>query len=214
MEERKIFAQIMVDEDLAMRYAEVNGIPNDGTLSYLEREFGWLEPSGIRLEKAFISDDDDTEDWGRYINYLVSWAFEHTWQENDYAQALTYKEWRVENGLSVYPPAYRKKMLMICPEQAVDRLLETLGDGEPTINGDRISRYLDIATVYGDDRFVRVALIEEAKDLHPEDQGYALHILNDIDGTDGRLVSTESLDEDQLLELMKEVMEALQEGRM
>jgi hypothetical protein len=33
-----------------------------GTIEYLEREFGWLEQSGIRLDNARILDDDDEYD--------------------------------------------------------------------------------------------------------------------------------------------------------
>lgn len=32
---------------------------NMGTLDYVEREFGWLEQSGIRMHTARILDDDD-----------------------------------------------------------------------------------------------------------------------------------------------------------
>ena len=33
-----------------------------GTIEYLEREFGWLEQSGIFLKEARILDDDDKYD--------------------------------------------------------------------------------------------------------------------------------------------------------
>lgn len=52
---RKIVAIIEVDDDRAI--AE-----DMGTLGYLEREFGWLEQSGIFLENARILDDDDPYD--------------------------------------------------------------------------------------------------------------------------------------------------------
>ena len=214
MEERRIFAEIRVDEDMAIRYAEVNGLSSEGTLDYLEKEFGWLEASGIRLDKAFIADVDDIKDWGRYISYVVSWAFAHSWEDNDYAQIMTYREWRVENGLPEYPPRYRKKHPLICPDSGAAVLIKMIGEGEPTINGDRTSGYVNIATVYGTNKFVRASLIEEAKDLHPEDCGYALHILNEIDETDGAFVRTSKLDEKELVELLKEVLKALQEGRM
>ena len=33
-----------------------------GTIDYLEREFGWLNASGIYLDQARIVDEDDIED--------------------------------------------------------------------------------------------------------------------------------------------------------
>jgi hypothetical protein len=51
---RKVIAIIEVDDDRA--------IAEDlGTIEYLEREFGWLEQSGISLQNARILDDDDEE---------------------------------------------------------------------------------------------------------------------------------------------------------
>lgn len=52
---RKILAMIEIDDDKA--------IAEDlGTLDYLEREFGWLEESGIFLKEGRILDDDDLLD--------------------------------------------------------------------------------------------------------------------------------------------------------
>ena len=52
---RKIIAIISVDDDKA--------ISEDlGTIEYLEREFGWLNESGIFLEDARILDEDDKYD--------------------------------------------------------------------------------------------------------------------------------------------------------
>lgn len=52
---RKIIAMVEVDDDKA--------IAEDlGTIEYLEREFGWLQDSGIYLENAKILDDDDKND--------------------------------------------------------------------------------------------------------------------------------------------------------
>jgi hypothetical protein len=52
---RKIVAVIEVDDARAI--AE-----DMGTIDYLEREFGWLEQSGIILENARVLDDDDPYD--------------------------------------------------------------------------------------------------------------------------------------------------------
>lgn len=52
---RKVLAMIEIDDYKAM--AE-----DLGTLDYLEREFGWLEESGIFLKEGRILDDDDLLD--------------------------------------------------------------------------------------------------------------------------------------------------------
>ena len=52
---RKVIAMLEVDDDKA--------ITEDlGTISYVEREFGWLAESGIFLQDARILDDDDEFD--------------------------------------------------------------------------------------------------------------------------------------------------------
>ena len=52
---RTVIAMLEVDDDRA--------IAEDlGTIEYLEREFGWLEQSGISLQNARILDDDDKYD--------------------------------------------------------------------------------------------------------------------------------------------------------
>ena len=52
---RQILAFISVDETTPIE-------EDIGTIEYLEREFGWLQESGIFLEVAKILDDDDKED--------------------------------------------------------------------------------------------------------------------------------------------------------
>lgn len=52
---RTVIAMLEVDDDKA--------IAEDlGTIDYLEREFGWLEQSGVFLQSARILDDDDEYD--------------------------------------------------------------------------------------------------------------------------------------------------------
>lgn len=52
---RTVIAMLEIDDDKA--------IAEDlGTIEYLEREFGWLEQSGISLQSARILDDDDKYD--------------------------------------------------------------------------------------------------------------------------------------------------------
>lgn len=83
---RKVFAVIDVDDDMAI--AE-----NMGTGEYLEREFGWLDNSGIYLVDWFVSDHDDVERWARYIDYLVEWAFNHSGDDGCYSSPVCYEEW-------------------------------------------------------------------------------------------------------------------------
>jgi hypothetical protein len=52
---RKVIALLEVDYNKAIE-------EDLGTIDYLEREFGWLEQSGIRLDVARILDYDDEYD--------------------------------------------------------------------------------------------------------------------------------------------------------
>ena len=83
---RRVFAIIEVDDDKAI--AE-----DKGTGEYLEKEIERLKQNGIDLKHWLIADDDDTERWARYINYLIEWAFYHS--DNMYADSspVCYDEW-------------------------------------------------------------------------------------------------------------------------
>lgn len=52
---RKLILLVDVDESFAIE-------EDIGTIDYLEREFGWLNESGIYLDQARIVDEDDIED--------------------------------------------------------------------------------------------------------------------------------------------------------
>ena len=52
---RKLVLLVDVDENFAIE-------EDIGTIDYLEREFGWLNDSGIYLDQARIVDEDDIED--------------------------------------------------------------------------------------------------------------------------------------------------------
>lgn len=52
---RKVVVMVEIDDGLAVK-------EDLGTIEYLEREFGWLEKSGVFLRNARILDDDDKED--------------------------------------------------------------------------------------------------------------------------------------------------------
>lgn len=88
---REIVALIELDEDTVIRNCEANGVSDDGDIDYLIKEFGWLEQSGIKLKDAFIADEDDEIAFGRYIHYLVHWAFEHCADEETTASPLSFR---------------------------------------------------------------------------------------------------------------------------
>lgn len=65
---RRLFCEISVDE-------EVSG--DIGVIDYVEREFGWLQENGIRLDFALIADVDDESVNARYCQYLIEWGMQH-----------------------------------------------------------------------------------------------------------------------------------------
>lgn len=52
---RKLLLLVEIDENFPIN-------EDMGTIDYLEREFGWLNDSGIYLDQARIVDEDDIED--------------------------------------------------------------------------------------------------------------------------------------------------------
>jgi hypothetical protein len=52
---RKVIAILAVDDDKAIE-------EDLGTIDYVQREFGWLQESGIFLDAVKIIDDDDEYD--------------------------------------------------------------------------------------------------------------------------------------------------------
>lgn len=83
---RKIVAIVSVDDDTAFEKID------DGPVSYLEKEFGWLEESNIFLRDCFIADDDEDDKWQAYLNYLVDWAFNHQGEAFAGMTPASYKE--------------------------------------------------------------------------------------------------------------------------
>lgn len=82
---RKILAYLTVDEGRAFK-------ESDGPISYLEREAGCLEQSGIFLQDAAIVDDDADDPKERYLVYLSRFAFEHLGDGD--VHPMTYTKWR------------------------------------------------------------------------------------------------------------------------
>ena len=60
---------------------------------HLEREFGWLEQSGLFLDDWMIVDDDEDQRWARYTNYLIQWAFDHRDESFEGNSPAAYNEW-------------------------------------------------------------------------------------------------------------------------
>lgn len=108
-----------------------------------------------------------------------------------------------------------KKIVLVYPTIAT-ALIADLGYGEPTENGDRTSRYFDIAKGYSEKlgQTVKVSLIEEKVLLPHNEWGYALHIINDVDMTNCRLFRTASLEYDELEALVATILGALEKGEL
>lgn len=94
------------------------------------------------------------------------------------------------------------------PTALAKALIADLGNGEETWNGDRTSTYTVIASGIGqyENAKVYASLIKEKAGLPTEDWGYSLHIINNIDGTNCELKSTDSLDEQELVSLLEKVL--------
>lgn len=91
---RKVLTMINIDEAFAEAYAETNGFDYPGPGDYLEREFKWLDGSGITLDAYLIADADDECKRGAYLTYLAEWIFAHQDVE-DTESPLSYEAWRI-----------------------------------------------------------------------------------------------------------------------
>lgn len=89
---REFVAILGFDEDVASRYDEVNGHEEIPPVESLEREFGWIEQSGICLEGCALVDSDVR--WERYITYLVQWAIDHSSPDYEGMTPASFNEWR------------------------------------------------------------------------------------------------------------------------
>ena len=90
---RKIIALIEVDDDTAFQKND------DGPISYLENEMGWLEQNRIFLENAFIADEDETDAEQAYLNYLADWIFNHQGSELRESGPAGFSEWKQQNRM-------------------------------------------------------------------------------------------------------------------
>ena len=83
--ERKIVALITVKDERAFR-------ENDGPIDHLVKEFERLGPSEIFLKDAFIADEDETEQWAAYLNYVAHWPFDHYGDEFTGMSPVSFEE--------------------------------------------------------------------------------------------------------------------------
>lgn len=90
---REFIAKINLDEDVFAKFSKTNGVEDIAPGEHLEREFGWLEQSGLSLDFWQICDDDDELRWGRYITYLINWAIDHSGEEYEGMSPAGYDEW-------------------------------------------------------------------------------------------------------------------------
>lgn len=86
--ERKVIAIISVDDETAFKKID------DGPIPYLEEKFGGLEESNISLKDCFIADDDESDKWQAYLNYLAEWIFNHQGEEFKGMSPICYDEFR------------------------------------------------------------------------------------------------------------------------
>lgn len=102
----------------------------------------------------------------------------------------------------------KPKVAESTPTALAKVLIADLGNGGTTCGGDRYSRYFVAARGIGqyENAKVCVSLIEEKPGENPDDWGYALHIINDVDDMDCELQHTDSLDEQELVSLLEEVL--------
>ena len=85
---RTIYAKLTVDEEYPIE-------ENMDTMDYFMREAGWMNESGIYVDKAFISDHDSTEVWDRYIDYVTAWAFKNNTAKTG-EELKSFDEWLME----------------------------------------------------------------------------------------------------------------------
>ena len=94
--EREFIAIISFNEEVASRSDEVNGREQLAPVDYIEREFGWLQSSGLSLDKCALVDDD--VQWECYLRYIVQWAIDQSSDEHIGNSPLSYESWK--NGYS------------------------------------------------------------------------------------------------------------------
>ena len=194
---RRLFAEINFDEEVASRNAETNGYDDAGPTDTVEREFGWLEQSGITLGNVVLADADDNDLWSRYLYYLMGWAMNHTYGDEP-ESPLSWEQYKKREELG--------PVALVGPRFA-RTLIEDLGSGTPTENGEKTTKYDVIMVGRGanDGRFVQVSLVER-------DDYYDLHVIDDVNMSPCKLLSTKTKSEDELYDLLKKLLSTLERG--
>lgn len=89
---REFIAIIGLDEEKIADYSENNyGDSDVSPGDFLEREFGWMQQSGITLENWALVDFD--VQWEQYLRYLVDWAISHSSDDEIGKSPMSYKVW-------------------------------------------------------------------------------------------------------------------------
>lgn len=211
-ENRKIYAEITIDEDTMLRNAEVNGLGDPGDIGMLEHEFGWLEQSGFGLGYARIADADEDDPYEAYLNYLIDFAFSHPNEDGDRDSPLSYHIWRRNKSKSAGKIESGKKIIRTSPASAALALISDLGCGEPTENRDRTSRYLEIGCNRSDmSKKISICLIEEKNYLEEKDWGYSVHIIDDASDS-CKMISTDELSTAALEKALQKLFSDLGKG--
>ena len=86
---RNIVAFINADED---KLLEIH--PEDGVGVAFEKEMGWVEESGIKVNAWAIADADDEHSYARYLVYLFGWTMDHVENFDKLESPMSYEEWR------------------------------------------------------------------------------------------------------------------------
>ena len=109
---------------------------------------------------------------------------------------------------------YSRKTILVTPAFAYEMIADLGKSGCVSQNGDRMSRYFPIAMGRRESQGERVtaALIEEADGIPKEEAGYSIHVINDVDGGDCQVFTTEHLDEGELALLLMEILDKLADG--
>lgn len=195
---RKLYVELEVDDSKAVQ-------KDLGTIEYLEQEFGWLKDSGIKLNSAFIADDDEDEPYTAYINYVTDWCFNHSGDDVVRKPLLSYYDWATD-----YYKNLNKKydVKLDTPWCVANSLINDIGVAPNTTLGNRCSPFYHF---YGDNKGVMLcAALEEKKlGLRPEEWHYSLYI-TDNKGKIGEYYLTNSLAEDELINLLKDIFKEIE----
>ena len=80
---RRVITRLWVDDD---KLWDKHG----GVIDGVEWELGSLNDNGLVLEDAFIADDDETDKWYAYVNYVANWCFD---SKDEGSSPMLYEDW-------------------------------------------------------------------------------------------------------------------------